>query len=165
MKRKLIAVFLIFITMGLVVAEGNNKFLSYYDSEMMKFNYTTFGGLSLNYQGQATSTDFGISPYFKDVLLKYDDSASSYNSYNKKITIGNSLVFGGLGVILLSLIPIMTLPGSSKDDAVLKMNLTYGIIALGYVSIVVGGFFIPSAFEDLTHSVNVFNRNKVKDFE
>lgn len=150
----------------LVIAQGSNPLVSYYDSELFQFSYNMFGGLTLNYRNQASSTQFGIPQNMKTVLHTYPDSKAYIESYSKLNLAGNILLWGGLAAALVgAYYPLfaMDLDGTTEDwDTQYKISL--GFAVGGLVSSLVGAFLYPASFEKLCQGVNAYNRHKITEY-
>ena len=144
---------------------GNINFQQFYDSEMFQWNFNMFGGLTLNYQNQNSSITFGINQAMKNALLQFPDSAQAYNSYRKKNTVGNILIYGGVAIILSAYIPLYNQILNDNPIDTLNRNIGWaiGLSSGGAISTLIGSFVYSSGQEDLFSAVNMFNRNKARE--
>ena len=148
--------------------------LSYYDSELFKVNYQTFGGLVLTFQGQSSSVMFGIPENYRQSLLKYPDSQQLIESYFGLNRAGNILLWGGLAAFVVgTYMPLASLGSYTYTtyDAygipstfVSSYQTAMWVMVGGLLSELVASFVLPSSFEKLTQAVNVYNRRRVQEF-
>jgi len=144
---------------------GGINLVQFYDSELFQWNYNMLGGLSLNYQNQNSGISFGINDAMKNALLEFPDSGQAYNSYKKKNTAGNILIYGGLALILGAYIPLYNqVLDDNPNNFDRNMGWSIGLASSGVVSTMVGSFVFSSGTESLFNAVNLFNRNKVRVF-
>lgn len=155
------------IVIGLnIYGEDKSSLVSYYDSEFIKINYQTFGGLTLSAQGKFSSMSMGISSDFTNLLSAYPDSKEAMKNYKSKNLIGNVLVFGGLAATIGGLYyPILSNDtsinnGYSSNTVRTGLYIAFG----GLVAELIGAFVLPSSFQDLFNSVNMYNRNKMNTY-
>jgi len=114
MRKTAVLVALILLAAGAYSEE--DKFTSFYDTELIKINYQSYGGLTLTYQGQSSGTMIGISPYIETLLSSYPDSKVSLESFKRKNSTGNILLYGGLGLILgAAYYPLLTTDFSNPE--------------------------------------------------
>ena len=92
-------------------------FLQFYDNEMFRWNFGTFGGLTLHYGNDNWEYSvFGVNidnGRIKNSLLQYSDSAQAYNSFRKDAITGNIVYWSGVVLILGALIPVFTIDNDS----------------------------------------------------
>jgi len=144
--------------------QANNNLLNYYNAELFHWSYNMLGGLSLNLYNQSSSTLFGINNSMKEALQSYPDSSQEYNTYKRKNTTGNILMWGGLAIILGgAFIPAIGINDSDNFDRYLQAYL--GVTIGGAVTTLVGSFFLSSGQENLFYAVNNFNRAKIGDYK
>jgi len=141
----------------------NIDFLQFYDNEMFHWNFSTFGGLTLNYRNDNWEySPFGVNinnERIRNALLEYPDSAQAYNSFRKYKITGNILYWGGIVLMLGSLVPIFTI----EDNEKLSIGLYTGMLLGGITTSTIGGFQFDSAQLNLFNAVNMFNRNKARE--
>lgn len=161
-----LSAFLAFAASGLSYGQEKSPsdLVLFYDSEFIKVNYQTFGGLSLQAQGFSSSTMMGIDANFARMLSAYPDSKASFESYRQKNFAGNVLLWGGLVASLGgAYYPLLSLDEYGDYDYGTVRTGLY--VALGgLVAELVGAFLLPSSFQDLLNSVNLYNRNKLKEY-
>ena len=144
--------------------QANSNLLNYYNTELFHWSYNMFGGLSLNYYNQSSSTMFGINNSMKEALQSYPDSSQEYNSYKRKNKTGNILMWGGLAIILGgAFIPVIGVNDNDNFDRYLQAYA--GVTIGGAVATLVGSFFLSSGQENLFYAVNDFNRAKMGDYK
>ena len=141
----------------------NINLVQLYDSELFTWNYNMFGGLSLNYQNQNSGISIVINETMKKALLEFPDSSWSYNSYIKKNTAGNVLMYGGLVIVLTAYIPMYNIILNNSNDFNRDIGWTIGLTSSGLISAIIGSFIYSSGTEDLFNAINLFNRNKVRE--
>jgi hypothetical protein len=151
-------------TMNYIYCQNDNL-LQYYDNEIIKMNYHSFGGIQLYNQEQTSSITFGISPYFREKLETFPESKMSFEQYKIKNISGNILVWGGLVVIVGGeYYSLNSIGESSFSSGIDKYMKGYGIMLGGLLMEVIGAFVLPSSFNDLFNSVNLYNRNIIKQY-
>ncbi|MDR1127512.1 MAG: hypothetical protein LBL06_05225 [Treponema sp.] len=144
--------------------QPTNDLLHYYDTELFQWDYSMFGGLTLNFQNQSALTMYGIKDSMKNALMQYEDTNQQYGSYRGKTIAGNILTWGGLAVVLAgAYVPIF---GDWQEDAYennLKVGL--GIMLGGLVTELIGTFILQSGQENIFNAVNLYNRHKITDYK
>jgi len=150
--------------------DEKTDFFRFYNSELFQWDYSTFDGPQLNFQNQSSGTSFGINSLMRDTLLKYPDSAQYYDSYRKKTIAGNVLSYGGLaaflgGFISLELFYLQRIGSDSMSQSDINAGLTsVGFLLGGLVSTLIGEFVLSSGQKSLFTSVNLYNRNRLREF-
>lgn len=148
------------------VGHENVNFIQFYNSEMFQWNYNMFGGLTLNYQNQNSGISFGINQAMRNALLQFPDSDQAYNSYRRKNTTGNILMYGGLAIILSAYIPLYNqILNDNPDTFNRNIGWTIGLSTGGLISTLIGSFVFSSGQENLFNAINMFNRNKVRELK
>jgi len=136
--------------------------LQFYENEMLHWNYTKFGTLTLNYRNDTWNYSvFGTNlknEKIRMALFEYPDSAQAYNSYRKNQINGNILYWSGLALILSSLIPVVV-----TDNSNLGIGLWAGMLAGGATISTIGIHKFNSAQSNLFNAVDLFNRNKARE--
>jgi hypothetical protein len=143
-------------------ALAENPLVGFYDSELVKVSYQTFGGLTLVSRGQSSSAQIGVSSVFKDILSDFRDSREAFESYASKNRLGNILIFGGLACTIGSVYYPMVSPDTGGiygygDTYRTSIYLMVG----GLAAEVIGSFLVPASLQDLLNSVNLYNREKL----
>jgi hypothetical protein len=166
MKRLALAALLLSASFALSGedAGSSKELLGFYDSELIKVNFQTMGGLMLTYRGQGTATTMGISGDFQKILDDYEDSGALMKRYRTKNAVGTALLFGGAAASLCAAYyPFLANEGIddwSYSDIRGSIYVSLG----GLVATVIGSFILPSSYQDLLNSVNCYNRNKMAEF-
>lgn len=144
----------------------SSRIVGFYDSEMIKVNYLTFGGITLQSQGFSSGIAMGVSANIRDLLAKYPDSKAALEAYESKNRTGNILLWGGLAAVLGSAYyPILTMdPNDSPDALASKWKTSIYIMLGGLAAELIGAFILPSSFQELFASVNLYNRNAIKNY-
>jgi hypothetical protein len=156
---------------GKLTAQENvqtNKNLSYYyDTELFQWDYSIFGGLTLNFQNQSSITTFGLKESMKNVLIKYEDTNQQYRSYRGKTVAGNILMWGGLAVVLAgAYTPIFSFSDNQDNNAyVNNLKIGLGIMLGGLVSEIIGVFVLESGQENIFNAVNLYNKHRINDYK
>jgi hypothetical protein len=139
--------------------------LRYYNSELFQWNYSLFGGLTLNFQNQNASPMYGIKTPMKDALLRYPDSAKEYKTYRWKNTTGNVLFWGGFAVTLsMCFMPAFLDEKEWFEDSP-NVRIAASVMLGGMLSELVGIFLMSASQEDIYSAVNVYNRNRIGDYQ
>ncbi|MDR2477480.1 MAG: hypothetical protein LBD18_06825 [Treponema sp.] len=93
------------IISGNLMAQENTKvnsdLLHYYNSELFQWDFTMFGGLTLNFQNQSSRSIYGINNSMRNALSQYKDTNQEYRSYRGKTIAGNTLMWGGLAAAIV----------------------------------------------------------------
>jgi hypothetical protein len=164
MKKMLLAAIAILACAVGLGAEGNKDLLGFYDTELIKVNFQTMGGLTLSFQGQSTATRMGISGKFQDILGEYEDSAELMRKYRTKNMVGNALMFGGmlasLGGAYYPILANDSINGLSYSD----FRSGLWLCIAGLAAATAGSFILPSSYQDLLNSVNSYNRSKMTEY-
>jgi hypothetical protein len=148
-------------------SQGTTSVVGYYDSELFKINYNTFGGLSINYQGQSASVTYGIPPNFKSLLSKYADTKVAIQAYSDLNLGGNLLIWGGVGALAAAMYyPLLSLYSSPLSTSTVSGTLDVSVYLYlgGLLAETLGALIMPAGFERLTQAVNSFNRHKLEEF-
>jgi hypothetical protein len=143
----------------------NGNLLRFYDSELFQWDYSMFGGLTLNFQNQSSRTMYGIKDTMKNVLLQYEDTNQQYRSYRGKTIAGNILMWGGLAAVIGgAYIPIF---GYRQDYSVYEDNLKIGLGVMlgGLVTELIGAFILTSGQENIFNAVNLYNRHRINEYK
>jgi len=167
MKKTLaLSAILLLVLSGLAIAEENVALAGYYDSQLFQIGYSMFGGLTVSFRNQTSSTQFGISRNLKELLAQYPDSKAYIESYSKLNLAGNILLWGGLtAAIAGAYYPLFAMdPYDSYDDWTTQYKISLGFAVGGLVSTMVGAFLYPASFEKLCQSINSYNRHKISEY-
>jgi hypothetical protein len=162
--KRMTKIFLLAIALScsrMLVAEEKaqtNDLAYFYDAEMFQWNYSLFGGLTLNFHNQSAMTVYGIKDSMKDALMQYDDSRREYSSYRRKTISGSILTWGGLAAVCLGL-PILRYFDFSADGR----DIAIGVMLGGFVFDIIGLFVWHSGQENIFTAVNLYNRHKITD--
>jgi hypothetical protein len=145
--------------------------LRFYDAELFQWNFSVFGGLTLNFQNQSALPAYGIKAPMKEAFLRYPDSAKEYKSYRWKNLMGNILMWGGLAVSIGVLYSPMFMDRKHQDaydvydeDDIRYANILVSTALGGLVCNMIGIFLISGGQENLYDAVNTYNRARVGDF-
>ena len=147
-----------------------NPVVSFYDNELMKFNYTpSSGGLSIGYQGNSYPITFGVNPIVYDQLSSDPKVKPLVEGFvlNEKIgyvlAIGGELAFiGGMAVYYNA---VKSANDSSTYGNTVSPDMTGLYVALGGLLVtVIGPIFIGQAYGDMSSAVNEYNRDKLQTF-
>ncbi len=168
MKKLPLVLYLIMLVPFCIAEEnntsGNNELVNYYESELFQFDYTMFGGMTLNYKNKSFSFQFGIPENLKDILSTYPDSKEYIDSYSKLNPIGNILLYSG--IIIISLTEAFS---SSEYIRVYNIpNYEYivgGIYISCLFSIISGEVIVQISLDKFFQGINTFNRNKMSEYE
>jgi hypothetical protein len=143
----------------------SSDLLSYYDSELFQWNFSMFGGLTLNFQNQNAFPNYGLKTVMKEALLQYPNSAKEYKSYRVKSIMGNVLFWGGYAAMLGALCtPIIFVDKEWSEDPA-SIKIVASVILGGIVSELIGLIFMSSSQEDIFSAVNMYNRNRIGDYK
>jgi hypothetical protein len=166
MKMKTMAALLLSASIALCGEDAKDakELLGFYDTELIKVNYQTMGGLALSYKGQSTATMMGISGEFQRILGEYEDSGRLMRSYRTKNLAGNILMFGGAAASLCAAYYPLLANDSINDWSYSDFRASIYISIGGLIASLVGSFILPSGYQDLFNSVNSYNRNKLAEF-
>ncbi len=147
---------------------ASSGLLGFYDSELIKVSFQTFGGLTLQAQGQSSSIAMGVSGDIAAMLSRYPESKALLEGYRSKNRIGNTLLWGGLAAVLAGVYYPLFSTDSSEWGTVgysdSTMRVSVGLMLGGLAGELIGAFILPSSYQDLLNSVNVYNRRAVKEF-
>jgi hypothetical protein len=144
--------------------QDNNNLLNFYGTELFQWSYDNWGGLNLNYQNQSSNTMFGLKDSMQKTLALYDDSNQKYFSYKKKTLLGNIFLWSGYAAILTSPFILAFSPMDGDKFTSTTVNVTYGVLGGGLVSMIIGTFLFTSGQENIFDAVNLYNRNKIREF-
>jgi hypothetical protein len=146
------------------ISQTNNNLLSYYDTEFFQWNYSMFGGLTLNFQNQSAVTAFGLKGVMKNAFSQYEDTNQRYRSYRGKTIAGNVLIWGGMTTALAGLyVPISSNMRNGDYDNNFKIGV--GVMLGGVVAELIGIFVLQSGQEDIFDAVSLYNRNRMGDYK
>ena len=134
--------------------------LAFYDSELIRFQYQTAGGLNLAFKGQTTGISFGIPKTFAEALGSYPETDELLQDYNRKNFWGNVLLWGGLAAALGgAYYPLIV-----EEEPWTNFEASSAIMIGGLVTELIGAFIMPSGYQDLFNAVNQYNRNRMRDY-
>ena len=158
----------LFFSQSLIAQENNqdnNDLLKYYGTEFFQWSYDFWGGMNLNYQNQSSKTMFGLKDSMQKALVLYDDTNQKYLSYRKKTIWGNIFFWSGYAAILSSpfILAFSPLEGDSYSQT--TMNVTWGVLGGGLVSMLISTFIFTSGQENIFDAVNLYNRNKIAEYK
>jgi len=146
-------------------SEPNSNLSNFYDAELFHWSYNMWRGLSLNYLNQSSSTAFSINKSMQNALLQYPDSGQEYRSYRWKSIVGNVFLWGGLALAYSAFIPLYSGTDMSNNDVFDRNEkIALGLSCSGLASVIVGSFFSTSGQENIYNAVNIFNRNKIREY-
>jgi len=144
--------------------EIDNNLGHYYDSELFNWSYSMFGGVSLNYLNQSSSTIYGIHTSMRNALLSYSDSGQEYKSYKWKNLTGNILMWGGVVMAISAFIPLYT-DTNDNNISELNRNISLSLSFGGLVTTFTGIFFNASGQKNIFNAVTMFNRQKIMEYK
>ena len=165
-QRGILVVVCMFILTNYAFAQNSAELLQFYDNELIKVNYQTFGGMSLGIHGLSSSTQMGITKSLKEILGTYSDSKEAEQKYSKLNTIANILLWGGLAATLGgAYYPLLALSNSTDTDSYFTGYKTSVYIMLGgVVTSSIGSIMLPISLQELLRSANLYNRNKIEEY-
>lgn len=168
-KRSLLLVFFSFLLINTIQAEESGSLLSFYDAEMIKINFNTFGGISFNYQGKNYSPYYGLDSNFMQMLAKDQEVKQYMDSYATQNAVGHVLYWGGFIAMIAS--PAIIFAVTSRDiyygssNAFSNYFLTYSLAVAGSCAAsIIGGIMITGSIEKATNGINLYNRNRIKEY-
>ncbi|GHV88089.1 hypothetical protein AGMMS50267_04490 [Spirochaetia bacterium] len=141
---------------------SNNNLLEYYNNELFKWDYNAFGEFKLTYQDQGSTLTFGINKNMVKTLKLYPDTTEYYESYRKKNVTGNILLWSGFGIAMGGLISAPIVLNENTFEA--NYPIVMGVALGGLIIELIGSFILPSGYESLFNSVNLFNRHKIAEY-
>jgi hypothetical protein len=151
---------------GLAAEENGPSDLSrYYDAELFQWNYSMFGGLTLNFQNQNASPLYGIKAPMREALLRYPDSAKEYKAYRWKNTAGNVLFWGGFAAA----VGVLCVPAFINEDVWTRdspnLRIAAGVVLGGFLAEMTGVLLMSASQEDIYSAVNGYNRNRIGEYK
>jgi hypothetical protein len=142
--------------------QPNENLSRFYDTELFQWSYGMFSGMTLNYQNTNSNTMFGINESMKAALTRYEDTNRLYRSYRGKTIAGNVLIWGGLAAVIGGAF-VPAFGGAQNLDNYDKIGL--GVMTGGLVSEIIGSFVLSSGQENIFDAVNLYNRQKIKEYK
>jgi hypothetical protein len=159
---KTLAVIITFMLVSNIFAQETSiekeeiDLLQFYDSELIKWDYSFFGGLKLSFRNRTSGTFFGVNDLIRFELIKYLDVYDEFNTYRIQRNVGNILLWGGIALILCDFFAF----APRDPDVVYEPNLALFGFQLALTSPV---FFILGK-KNLFDSVNLYNRHKINEY-
>ncbi|MDR2601620.1 MAG: hypothetical protein LBC53_04115 [Spirochaetaceae bacterium] len=141
--------------------QTNDNLAFYYDAELFQWNYGFFEGLTLNFKNQSSNPMFGINTRMKNALVQYEDSNQQYRVYHGKNIAGNILMWSGFTATVTGMYMPLFL---DLDYSEKNLKIVLGTVLGGFVTELVGIVILHSGNENIFNAVNVYNRNKIKDY-
>ena len=143
-------------------AQTDRDLQRYYNSELMQWDYSMFGGLTLNFQNQNAVTLYGITEPMKNALLQYEDTSRQCRAYRGKNIAGNILTWGGLAAVAAGVcIPII----GHDDIAVYNLDAALGTMIGGLAAELIGLFVLQSGQANIFNAVNSYNRHRISEYK
>lgn len=140
------------------IEKTDNRFLSYYDTELFQWSYSLFGGLTLNFQNQSSLTSFGmLKDTMKNALFQYEDVDKKYRSYRNRTIASHTLIWTGFAAIMAG--PALGNWKAGSDSTRIGIGVTLG----GLVAELIGIVLFHSGQENIFDAVNLYNRHKIRD--
>ena len=141
----------------------------FYNLEMFHWNFDFKKGLLLNYKNQYSKNSLtGIninSNIMKNAFFEYPDSRQAYDSYRKKTNQMNILYYGGLGLIVTSLAPVIIWTATQENNLTSTLIASGGLLLGGFIVSMIGASKVGSGYGDLFEAVNKYNINKANEFQ
>ena len=164
MNRILILLCLGIVSIGSVSAQYESDFLSYYEEEFYSVHFASFGGLKLVYQGESAGIAFRRIPEsLQEPLRLYPETEELLNTYSKKQTSGSVIYWGGVGLMTAGYIyTLATNNGSGNPE--MNLGIGLGMVGIGTVIGLVGGFRMTNGQANLVEAVNLYNRYRARDY-
>lgn len=147
-------------------AATNNHLPLYYDAELFQWNFSMFGGLTLNFKNQSSRTTYGIQDSMKKALSQYEDTNQQYRSYRAKNIAGNVLVWSGIAAIIggANVLAFNDRHGRASYENILNKT-GIGVMAGGLLIELIGAFILQSKQENIFNAVNLYNRHKISEYK
>jgi hypothetical protein len=148
--------------------QANNNLLSYFDTELFRWDYNMFGGLTLNFHNESSVTDFGIKYSMKNALAGYEDTNQQYRLYRGKTIAGNILLWGGLATTLAgAFTPVFKYRQNNTigyNNLEKDLKFTIGLVAGGAIAEMIGAFILQSGRENIFQAANSYNRHRIGEY-
>lgn len=145
-------------------APKNIDLLSYYNTELFQWSYDFWGGKSLNYQNQSSTTMAGLKDSMEKALSAYEDTNKKFLSYKNKTLVGHILFWTGYTAVLTS--PFIAAYGPRDGDALTPdtFGATMGVMGGGLAVLTAGAILWDLGQEDIFDAVNLYNRTKIAEY-
>jgi hypothetical protein len=164
MKRLVAVISLSIIAAISIAAQENTDLVRYYDSEIIKISKPAYGGLIVSAKGITSSTYFTLNPIISTMLNSYPESKMELEKYNSKAKVGSILEYGGWGLCLGSMGYIVGKSVMTTTVTNTDLLVFLSVITGGALTSVIGSEVFEQGFENLYNSVNVFNREKISEY-
>jgi hypothetical protein len=107
---------------------------------------------------------FGLKESMQKALASYDDTNQKYLAYRKKTLWGNIFFWSGYAAVLSG--PFILVYGPREGDNYTSgtLNATWGVMGGGLVSLLIGSFLFYAGQENIFDAVNLYNRNRIADY-
>jgi hypothetical protein len=142
----------------------NSNLLMYYDAELFNWDYSMFGGLTLNFHNESSVTSFGIRYSMKNALVQYKDTNQQYRSYRGKTIAGNILLWGGMATAITGAYMPIFRRDQNYNISANDLKLGLGLAAGGLVAEIIGAFILQSGQENIFNAVNLYNRHRIGEY-
>jgi len=164
MKRALLAAVIVALCAP-AFAQELADLPAFYEMETIKVNYEFFSGFRLSLGGRGSGISMGISPFMREALSAYPDSAEYLRKYSWENLAGNVMTWGGLVATMVMESISLTWLTSGDTDLIkwyLENSMTFLSVSLGVE--MVGSILLTLSYEDILNAVNAYNRLQVRGF-
>jgi len=140
--------------------------LEYYDSEFVTVNYQNFGGFSFVHGGVAYSAVFGLQQPLRDIIASNARTAPLVEKHVKNMRTGWICYASGLLAILGATYLVTAIPSDlTYERLVRRYGLVIGLSGGGTIFSIAGLLFMNSGYSSLFSAVNIYNRDKIRQYE
>jgi len=161
MKRSLISI-LLFLALTGAYAQS---LLEYYDSNFVTVNYQNFGGFSLVHGGVAYSAIFGLQQPLRDTIASDPRAAPLVEKHVKNMRTGWICYASGLLTILGATYLVTTIPSDlTYENLVRRYGWVIGLSGGGTIVSIAGLLFMNAGYSSLFSAVNIYNRDKIREY-
>ncbi len=161
MKRVLISCLLFLAAMGVHA----QSLIEYYDSELIFVNYHTFGGLAFVHGGVSYSADFGLEQPLRDIIASNPRTAPLIKKHVQNVQIGLILTITGTAATAASAYFLATSLPATEETTSWEAGGAIGFGVAGLILLFAGPFFMQAGYSDLLQAVNIYNRDKIQQYE
>ena len=163
----LFSVIILIFSQNLIAQENlnnDNNLLQFYDNELFHWSYEFWGGYTLIYQNQSSSTISGLKDSMEIALSSYDDVNKYFKSYKIKNILSH--VFFWTGYVTYITSSSLLIANNPQTGYLYNQNtmLTYlGIMGGGLISSITGIILRISGNENIFDAVYLYNRKKIME--